>query len=469
VRAIPTSTARPRDSHRRPVVRSAAGLAAVLVLVSTSAIVGSSSAGASPSRSQLARDVADLASGTDRAVVSSAVARIPGLANISKVTTAAGDATALTPQVSTTTTGISATYSGTTLTVTWDPGNTLTVSGAGPLAAGSTVSNVGTGQSGTIAVTGSHGCTAPGGIGAVTIDQMVLGTSPKVASLSLQFGCITSLIGLGFAVTGTVGVNVPPSTRPAGYNLYEGDGTVSSAATLGSSSIFGVDLFGDMSGSPLNQPVVGMATTPLDGGYWLVAGDGGVFSFGDAAFYGSTGNLHLNKPVLGMAATPNGNGYWFVASDGGIFSYGDAAFYGSTGNIHLNRPIVGMAATPDGRGYWLVASDGGIFSFGDAGFHGSTGSLHLNQPIVGMAPTPDGNGYWLVAADGGIFAFGDAAFYGSTGGQHLNSPIVGMASSADGNGYWLVAADGGVFAFGDAVFYGSLGGTGVDDVAGITR
>ena len=39
---------------------------------------------------------------------------------------------------------------------------------------------------------------------------------------------------------------------------------------------------------------------------------------------------HLNKPIVGMAATPDGDGYWLVASDGGIFSFGDAAFYGST-------------------------------------------------------------------------------------------------------------------------------------------
>ena len=32
-----------------------------------------------------------------------------------------------------------------------------------------------------------------------------------------------------------------------------------------------------------------------------------------------------------MAATPDGKGYWLVASDGGIFNYGDAVFYGSTG------------------------------------------------------------------------------------------------------------------------------------------
>jgi hypothetical protein len=34
-----------------------------------------------------------------------------------------------------------------------------------------------------------------------------------------------------------------------------------------------------------------------------------------------------------------------VASDGGIFTFGDATFLGSTGGMHLNQPIVGMAAT----------------------------------------------------------------------------------------------------------------------------
>jgi subtilase family serine protease len=192
-------------------------------------------------------------------------------------------------------------------------------------------------------------------------------------------------------------------------------------------------------------------------GYWLTASDGGIFTFGHAAFDGSTGNLVLNKPVVGMAPTADDGGYWLVATDGGIFTFGDAAFYGSTGAIRLNRPIVGMAPTPDGGGYWLVASDGGIFAFGDAAFYGSTGALTLNRPIVGMASTPDGGGYWLVASDGGIFTFGDASFFGSTGAIRLNRPIVGMASTPDGGGYWLVASDGGIFTFGDAAFYGSTG------------
>jgi len=55
------------------------------------------------------------------------------------------------------------------------------------------------------------------------------------------------------------------------------------------------------------------------------------------------GATRLNQPVVGMASTRTGNGYWLVAADGGIFSFGDANFYGSTGNIHLNKPIVGMS------------------------------------------------------------------------------------------------------------------------------
>ena len=236
---------------------------------------------------------------------------------------------------------------------------------------------------------------------------------------------------------------------------------VQGAARVGPAVIaFGdADSHGDPTSLRPNRPVVGTASTPDGGGYWLVASDGGIFAFGNAAFHGSMGGTPLNRPVVGMAATPDGGGYWLVASDGGIFSFGNAGFHGSTGAMRLNRPVVGMAATPDGGGYWLVASDGGIFSFGNAAFHGSMGGTPLNRPVVGMASTPDGGGYWLVASDGGIFAFGNAAFHGSMGGTPLNRPVVGMAATPDGGGYWLVASDGGIFSFGNAGFHGSAAGT----------
>ncbi len=237
----------------------------------------------------------------------------------------------------------------------------------------------------------------------------------------------------------------------------DGGGYWEVAADGGIFSFGDARFHGSMGGTHMNQSIVGMASTPDGGGYWEVAADGGIFSFGDARFHGSMGGTHMNQPIVGMASTPDGGGYWEVAADGGIFSFGDARFHGSMGGTHMNQPIVGMASTPDGGGYWEVAADGGIFSFGDARFHGSMGGTHMNQPIVGMASTPDGGGYWEVAADGGIFSFGDARFHGSMGGLKLNEPVVGMDSTPDGLGYWLVAADGGVSSLGDAPFYGSMG------------
>ena len=235
-------------------------------------------------------------------------------------------------------------------------------------------------------------------------------------------------------------------------------------------------------------------------GYWQVASDGGVFTFGSAQFYGSTGSIKLNKPVVGMAATPDGKGYWLVASDGGIFAYGDAQFHGSTGSMVLNKPIIGMIPTVDGGGYWLIASDGGVFAFGDAPFLGSTGGSAPPYPITaaapgflgggywmvdangqvfnygnapaegapssapdaytisGIAPTHDDHGYWLSSWNGNVADFGDAAHYGSMYGTNLNSPIVAITATRDGAGYWLQGSDGGIFSFGDAPFLGSMGG-----------
>jgi hypothetical protein len=239
----------------------------------------------------------------------------------------------------------------------------------------------------------------------------------------------------------------PTSATVSAYWLVAADGGVFSFG--------GVPFLGSMGGHPLNKPIVGMAGDARGAGYWLVASDGGIFAFGRAGFYGSTGSLVLNKPVVGMAATADGSGYWMVASDGGIFAFGSAGFYGSMGGRALNKPVVGMAATPDGRGYWLVASDGGIFAFGDAPFYGSTGNLTLNRPIVGMAANATGKGYWFTASDGGVFAYGDAGFFGSLGSVPLSRPVVAMASTANGRGYWFTNNNGGISAYGNATYWGS--------------
>ncbi|HUZ10793.1 MAG TPA: hypothetical protein VMU76_11575 [Acidimicrobiales bacterium] len=201
-----------------------------------------------------------------------------------------------------------------------------------------------------------------------------------------------------------------------------------------------------------NCQVVGIASSLDGGGYGILTSFGRLLAYGDFADDGDESGTRLNLPTVDVASRPGG-GYYFVAGDGGIFAFG-APFLGSMGGQHLDSPMVGMTCSPSGNGYWCVAADGGIFAFGDAGFFGSMGGQHLNSPIVGMAATPTGLGYWCVASDGGIFAFGDAPFDGSMGGQQLNRPIVGMAGPTTHPGYWLVAQDGGIFAF-DAPFLGS--------------
>ena len=181
---------------------------------------------------------------------------------------------------------------------------------------------------------------------------------------------------------------------------------------------------------------VGIVATPDGKGYWVLeeglSGLGSVQNFGDAVNYGDEttvahGTSHVGKPVA-LAAAPDGKGYWIADSDGGVFSFGAAAFYGSMGGTHLNAPVVGMAVTSDGNGYWLAAADGGVFSFGSARFGGSLAHTVLVKPVIGIAGNAKGAGYWLAAADGGVFALGGAPFLGSLGGQDLNRPVFAISS-----------------------------------------
>jgi hypothetical protein len=62
------------------------------------------------------------------------------------------------------------------------------------------------------------------------------------------------------------------------------------------------------------------------------------------------GNGSVVATFIACPAPPtnpvSSKGYWEVASDGGVFSFGSTTYYGSMGNKTLNAPVVGMAA-PD--------------------------------------------------------------------------------------------------------------------------
>jgi subtilase family serine protease len=218
----------------------------------------------------------------------------------------------------------------------------------------------------------------------------------------------------------------PPGTCPVvtGISTSSGPASGGTVVQVSGSNLGGVSEVDFGSGNPgvidAVTPTAVTVTAPVSPTRGWAVSDVLVRAGSDVlGFDGSTPFTYLGP-----------RGYWTVASDGGIFSFGQMAYYGSMGGRPLTRPVVGMASTPSSKGYWLVASDGGIFSFGDAGFHGSTGNLRLTRPVVGMAATPDGGGYWLVAADGGIFAFDGryGGFFGSAGNIRLTKPMVGIGA-----------------------------------------
>ncbi len=151
-------------------------------------------------------------------------------------------------------------------------------------------------------------------------------------------------------------------------------------------------------------------------GYYLVGSDGGVFTYGDAAFAGTLestfGGPSPDGAAIGIAANPVGPGYLIATAQGAVIAYGGAPFFGSpalSGVVPV-EPVVGISYTPDGTGYWVAAADGGVFTFnasetvgsgtsatsittGHAGFFGSvpsvigTSGIALPTTVVGIAPT----------------------------------------------------------------------------------
>ncbi len=257
--------------------------------------------------------------------------------------------------------------------------------------------------------------------------------------------------------------SVDQFTYGHGYWLVGSDGGIFSFGSA--------PFYGSMGATHLQRPVVGIVPRRDQGGYWLDASDGGVFSFGDTQFYGSIPGLglnpagsglpnSLNAPIVGMVPSHDQGGYFMVASDGGVFAFGDAHFAGSCPGIGgcLGAAV---AVMPDasGNGYWLITQTGNIYTFGDAPYLGAPGSQASH--ITSAVATPSGHGYWILDGDGQVFAYGDAVYLGNvaagaTGGFN---PATAIFSTSDGGGYWAADAQGKVFTFGDAPNDGDMSGT----------
>jgi len=115
--------------------------------------------------------------------------------------------------------------------------------------------------------------------------------------------------------------------------------------------------------------------------------DDTVLTYGSAGFYGSTSGRQLNSPLVAMANTPDGKGYWLVAADGGVFTFGDAKFHGSGGSKFFGV-VIDMAPGANGRGYWLLNSVGQVFTLGQVPYYGDVfrRNIGLATGIAATAP-----------------------------------------------------------------------------------
>jgi len=203
-----------------------------------------------------------------------------------------------------------------------------------------------------------------------------------------RYATIRSTCDIGAYDTGG---NLTVPAAPTGLTATAGNTQVSlswlAPSSDGGSAVTGYDVYeGTSSGGQSSTPVSSSPLPPNATSDTVTGLTNGTTYYFTIEAVNSIGRSVASNQA---SATPmaSSSGYWEVASDGGIFTFGDAGFYGSMGGQPLNKPVVGIAATPDGKGYWEVASDGGIFTFGDAGFYGSMGGQPLNKPVVGLAAT----------------------------------------------------------------------------------
>ena len=108
-------------------------------------------------------------------------------------------------------------------------------------------------------------------------------------------------------------------------------------------------------------------------GYRLVTSDGTVFERGNLPFCGGLNTSVLPSQVVSMASTPSGRGYWLLLGDGSVYAFGNATWYGDLrggawrgGPLPPGAPVVAITASPDGKGYFVLTADGSVYAFGDA-------------------------------------------------------------------------------------------------------
>ena len=290
-------------------------------------------------------------------------------------------------------TGVTATVSGTSVTVKWTPGPS---DGGSPLTM--------------FTVTSSPSNQA-----------LVVGGTSRSATLS----CLPRNTAFTFAVT------------PANRNSNGAQSAPSNQVTTS---------------TPAPQaPIPG--TT---GGYSVLNSSGGLYSFCGAGYYGNLIDQQYPGPAVGLSSTPDGAGYNILTTSGAIYSFGNANYYGNLLDHRYPGPATAVSHTPGGGGYAILNQAGGIYTFGDARYYGNLIDHHYPGTATGLAYSSTGNGYSILTREGGIYSFGDALYYGNLIDHSYPGVAKSIANARDGKGYAIMTTDGTLYPFGSQPYFGSL-------------
>lgn len=118
-------------------------------------------------------------------------------------------------------------------------------------------------------------------------------------------------------------IDIVPTLNGGGYYLLDDTGHV---YTFGNAVYRG--------GATINSPRVatGMALHPDGAGYYITDDHGTVTIHGSARTRAANGHWdpnNLHDPIVSIAVMPTGAGYILAGGDGGVFTFGDAPFWGS--------------------------------------------------------------------------------------------------------------------------------------------
>ena len=142
-------------------------------------------------------------------------------------------------------------------------------------------------------------------------------------------------------VAGSLGWNHPAFAEPGGSTCPEpwhwewvGDG-------------------GTLHASTKRGDAVALLPSADDHGYATVTGLGALAPHGNFVNRGSAAAIPLSWVLVGAASTPNRGGYWMAGADGGVFTFGNAPLPRVVGRPALVGP--GQRHRVDGHGQGLLA------------------------------------------------------------------------------------------------------------------